>query len=48
MLTGALEDFWEEHGPNGTDQAQVFYFEGDVTTDSDDLYGLTPESQGNW
>ncbi len=48
MQTGALEDFWEEHGPNGTDEAQVFYIEADQNTGMDDLLGLTPSSQGNW
>lgn len=48
MLTGALEDFWEEHGPNGTNQAQVFYIEADQSTGIADLYGQTPGSQGNW
>jgi PKD repeat protein len=48
MLTGALEDFWEEHGPNGTDEAQVFYIEADQNTGIDDLYGNTGSSQGNW
>ena len=48
MLTGALEDFWEEHGPNGTDEAQVFYIEADQNTGIEDLYGNTPGSQGNW
>ena len=48
MMTGALEEFWNEHGPNGADDAQVFYIEADQATGIDDLYGLTPESQGNW
>jgi PKD repeat protein/thiol-disulfide isomerase/thioredoxin len=48
MQTGALEQFWDDNGPNGTDEAQVFYIEADQNTTLDDLYGLTPESQGNW
>ena len=48
MLTGALETFWEEHGPNGTDEAQVFYIEADQNTGIEDLYGNTGGSQGNW
>ncbi len=48
MLTGALEDFWNEHGPNGDNTAQVFYIEADQNTGIDDLYGLTSGSQGNW
>lgn len=48
MLTGALEDFWNEYGPNGTNQAQVFYIEADFSTGMADLLGLTASSQGNW
>lgn len=48
MLSGALEDFWEEYGPNGTNQAQVLFIEADQSTGLDDLYGQTSESQGNW
>jgi thiol-disulfide isomerase/thioredoxin len=48
MLTGALEDFWEEHGPNGTNEAQVFYIEADQNTGMADLLGQTGASQGNW
>jgi len=48
MLTGALEDFWNEYGPNGTNQAQVFYIEADFATGMADLLGQTPGSQGNW
>ncbi len=48
MLSGALEDFWDEYGPNGTDEAQVYYIESDWSTGMDDLLGQTGESQGNW
>ncbi len=48
MLSGALETFWEEHGPDGDNTAMVLYIEADQTTDMDDLLGLTNESQGNW
>jgi len=48
MLTGALENFWNDYGPNGTNQAQVFYIESDFTTGMADLLGQTPSSQGNW
>ncbi len=48
MQTGALETFWEEHGPDGEDDAMVFYIEADQNTTMQDLLGLTPESQGNW
>jgi len=48
MLTGALETFWDQYGPNGTNQAQVFYIESDFSTGMADLLGQTPSSQGNW
>ncbi|HEX5112915.1 MAG TPA: PKD domain-containing protein, partial [Saprospiraceae bacterium] len=48
MLTGAMEDFWTEYGPNGANQAQALFIEGDFSTGMDDLLGLTSESQGNW
>lgn len=48
MLSGALEDFWDEYGPNGTNQAQVFFIEADQSTGLADLYGQTAQSQGNW
>ncbi len=48
MMSGALETFWNEHGPNGADDAMVFYIESDWSTGMADLLGLTPTSQGNW
>ena len=32
MQGGQLEIFWEEHGPNGLDDAQVFFIEGDPSS----------------
>ncbi|MDQ3015979.1 MAG: PKD domain-containing protein [Bacteroidota bacterium] len=48
MLGGALETFWEEHGPNGDNTAMVLYIEADFSTGMNDLLGLTGSSQGNW
>ncbi len=48
MQGGALEAFWEEHGPNGDNTAQVLFIEADLSTGMDDLLGETSESQGNW
>ncbi|MEP6793755.1 MAG: hypothetical protein ABJB16_05465, partial [Saprospiraceae bacterium] len=48
MQTGALETFWNQHGPNGDNSAQVFYIESDWNTGMADLLGQTPSSQGNW
>jgi len=48
MQSGALEEFWDEHGPSGADDAMAFYIEADPATGMADLLGQTPESQGNW
>jgi len=48
MLSGELETFWDEHGPNGLDDAMVFFVESAWETGMDDLLGLTPFSNGNW
>ncbi len=48
LQTGALETFWNEHGPNGSNEAQVFYIEADQNTGMADLLGQTSSSQGNW
>ena len=48
LQTGALENFWNSYGPNGSDESQVYYIEADFSTGMDDLLGLTAESQGNW
>jgi hypothetical protein len=46
--THALSDFYDEHGPGGTNESRVFWIEGDLSTDMDDLLGLTDQSQGDW
>lgn len=48
VTTGALEEVYEEFGPDGTDEIMVLFIEGDATTNEDDLNGLTPASDGNW
>ncbi len=48
MLSGALEEFWNEHGPDGLDDAMVFFIESDWSTGMADLLGQTSGSQGNW
>jgi thiol-disulfide isomerase/thioredoxin len=50
--THALEDFYDAYGPNGSDEAMVFFVEGDIQyTTTANLYGeqgpIAP-SQGNW
>ena len=46
--SGALEDLYAAHGPNGDNTVMVLMVEGDGTTNNDDLHGLTSESQGDW
>lgn len=45
---GALEEVWEEYGPDGTDEMYVFFIEGDATTNMDDLEGNTAATEGDW
>ncbi len=46
--THALEDFYNEVGPDGDDSAMVFYVESDITTGLADLQGNTASSMGDW
>lgn len=43
-----LEDFYEQKGPDGTDEAMAFFVECDITTTLDDLKGLTNGTAGDW
>ncbi|MFL9844635.1 peroxiredoxin family protein [Flavobacterium rhizosphaerae] len=50
--THAMADFYEAYGPDGSDEAMVFFIEGDiVNTNLENIYGeqgpIAP-SQGNW
>ena len=45
---GALHDFMETYGPEGTDEAMVFYIECDPTTNMDDLNGTGGRTLGDW
>lgn len=44
---GAMKTFYNNYGPNGTDEAMVFFIEGDVATTLANLNG-TGNTQGNW
>jgi hypothetical protein len=44
---GAMKTFYNTYGPNGTDEAMVFFIEGDVATTLANLNG-TGNTQGNW
>jgi hypothetical protein len=46
--TGALNDFYNAKGPNGTNEAMVFFIEGDASTTTDELNGIGPDTQGDW
>ena len=46
--TGALNNFYNAKGPNGTNEAMVFFIEGDVSTTSADLNGTGANTQGDW
>jgi thiol-disulfide isomerase/thioredoxin len=49
--TGALNNFYNQYGPSGTNQAMVFFVEGDPQTNQDCLYdlpGCNGNSQGDW
>jgi hypothetical protein len=47
--TGALNSFYNAHGPNSTaNDAMVFFVEGDPSTNSADLNGTGANTQGDW
>ncbi|MFN0035769.1 MAG: T9SS type A sorting domain-containing protein [Saprospiraceae bacterium] len=48
---GALETIWEEHGPDGSNEAFVFFIEGDANTNEACLHGpsgCVGGTQGDW
>lgn len=47
----ALKNLWEQYGPPGTNEAFVFFIEGDAATNTACLYGpagCVGGTQGNW
>jgi len=46
--TGALNNFYNQFGPSGTNQAMVFFVEGDPSTTAADLNGTGGNTQGDW
>ncbi|MFK7808340.1 MAG: hypothetical protein AB8F74_11110 [Saprospiraceae bacterium] len=49
--THALEDLYNNNGPNGTDEVMVFWIEGDLSTNNACLYGpsgCNSSTQGDW
>lgn len=45
---GALAAFYEQYGPDGTDEAMVFFIEADDATTAADLDGTGGDTQGDW
>jgi thiol-disulfide isomerase/thioredoxin len=49
--SGALEQLYEEYGPDGSNEVRVFFMEGDAATNLNCLYGpsgCVGGTQGNW
>ncbi len=46
--SGVLEELYNAHGPNGTNELRVFFIEGDDNTTQADLEGTGPSTAGNW
>ena len=46
--TGALQELYEEYGPNGSDDLMVFWIEGDASTSGADLEGTGGATVGDW
>ncbi len=47
-IGGALENVYNSYGPQGTDEAMVFFVEGDAATTLADLQGTGGNTQGDW
>ena len=45
--SGVLEELYETHGPNGTNELRVFFIEGDDNTTQEDLEGTGASTTGN-
>ena len=46
--SGVLEELYETHGPNGTNELRVFFIEGDDNTTQEDLEGTGASTTGDW
>ena len=46
--SGALEDFYNQKGPPGTDEVMVIFIEADWTTSDSDMYGTGNFTEGDW
>ena len=45
---GALQQLWNTHGPNGSDEVRIFFIEGDAVSTVADLQGTGPNTYGNY
>jgi len=43
-----LDSVYAKYGPSGTDEMMVFFIEGDLNTNSDELHGISGNTQGDW
>lgn len=46
--SGAMDEMWDIKGPDGTDEAMVFFIEADLNTAESCLYGNCGNTQGDW
>jgi thiol-disulfide isomerase/thioredoxin len=46
--SGVLEELYESHGPNGTNEVRVFFIEADNGTTDEDLLGTGTNTWGDW
>ena len=46
--SGVLEELYESHGPNGSNEVRVFFIESDDSTTDDDLHGTGQNTWGDW
>jgi hypothetical protein len=46
--SGALDELYTAHGPDGTNEVRVLFVEGDAATTNADLHGTGTNTQGDW
>ncbi len=46
--TGVMQDFYNQYGPDGTDEAMVIFIEKDSIMGIEDISGSTTATAGNW
>lgn len=45
---GSLETLYDQYGPTGTDELQIFFLESDPNTTDDALFGIGSNTLGDW